>query len=163
MTKQLADSMRLGMRRLASGVSIIATRNKSGTGFAMTVSSVTSISDEPPSLLVCVNRDTKISSELALGHMFSINVLEQSHEDVSVVCSTGTQGEERFQTGDWNKEHGPAPSLNDAEAVFFCKVDQRVSYGTHDIVIGKITEVRVSAMEPDPLIYFNGRYCQLKH
>lgn len=158
MTKDLSQAMRDGMRRLASGVSVISTMGTDAKPYAMTATSVTSLTDSPASLLVCVNRSARMHDLLLPGHNMAVNLLSQGHEDVSVACSTGDQAESRFQTGKWLIQGGHAPYLQDAEAVFECVVAQCHAYGNHSIVIGDITRVRVSEAAPRPLIYHNGAY-----
>lgn len=160
MNKNLAQAMKLGMRRLVSGVAVLSTRSYDGTDYAMTVSSVTSVSDAPASLLVCVQQSTRIAPELVMGSRFAVNVLKQQHQAISTICSTGDQGEHRFAVGDWDRRLN-MPFLRDAEAVFQCEVAAVHPYGTHNIVIGQIIEVAVATDEPDPLVYLNGRYRQL--
>lgn len=161
MSKDLALAMKMGMRRLVSGVSVLTTQSNAGSDYAMTVSSVTSVSDAPPSLLVCVQQSTRIAPVVKPGGYFAINVLKYVHNPVSTVCSTGDQGEHRFATGQWVRQPGSVPYLADAEAVFHCQVDALYPYGTHNIVIGKIQEVLVSTEEPEPLAYLNGRYVRV--
>lgn len=160
MNKNLAQAMKLGMRRLVSGVAVLSTRSYDGADFAMTVSSVTSVSDAPASLLVCVQQSTRIAPEIVMGSRFTINILRQQHQAISTICSTGDQGEHRFAVGDWDRRLN-MPFLRDAEAVFQCEVDALYPYGTHNIVIGRIIEVAVATEEPDPLVYLNGQYRQL--
>lgn len=159
MAHDLVQAMKDGMRRLVSGVSVISTFGADGQGFAMTVSSVTSVSDAPPSLLVCINQSTRIAPVLSIGQRFAVNVLGQSHQDVSIQCSTGEQNEKRLQTGNWCLDAGQIPYLKDAEAVFECVVDQSIPYGSHDIVVGKIVLVRMDKKSAAPLVYANGGYC----
>ncbi len=161
MSKDLGLAMKMGMRRLVSGVSILTTQSSSGSDYAMTVSSVTSVSDAPPSLLVCVHQSTRIAPIVTVGAYFAINILKQAHSPVSTVCSTGDQGEHRFEFGQWVRQPGAAPHLVDAEAVFNCQVDAVYPYGTHNIVIGKIQEVLLSTGEPEPLAYLNGHYVRV--
>lgn len=156
----LAHDLRAGMRRLAAGVCVISTRS-GDLKYAMTASSVTSLSDNPPSLLVCVNQMAAIHSVLTPGQIFAVNVLQRSAEDVSNICAQPNTGTERFNTGEWVENTGlSTPFLASSLATFFCKVDEKsIVYGTHQIVIGNLVEVRVSDVEqPEPLVYFNGGY-----
>lgn len=162
MTQDLGRAMKDGMRRLASGVSVLSAAGPDGKRYAMTVSSVTSVSDNPPSLLVCVNQNTRINPILTLGQRFAVNVLGQTHRDLSVVCSTGDQCESRFETGDWLSAPDKTPMLADAEAIFECEVDLVQAYGTHNIVVGRIFAVKVTGDGPDPLIYLDGSYRYIK-
>lgn len=161
MVVDLAQAMREGMRRLAAGVSVISSRDQDGARYAMTVTSVTSVSDNPPSLLVCVNQSARICPALTVGSHFAVNLLTQAHTDVSIVCSTGDQGDKRFEVGQWLDTPHKTPYLGDAEAVFECQVDLLQTYGTHHIVIGKIVSVFTSDGEINPLVYCDGGYRRL--
>lgn len=155
----LSLAMKDGMRRLASGVAILSSHSDDDTRHAMTVSSVTSVSDSPASLLVCVHEQTVLHSKLSKpGDPFVISILSAEQQDISNLCAGRDQGECRFSLGDWQAGHEQQPYLADAQAVFFCKVDQVTEYGTHNIVIGKIAQVMSSEGKVDPLIYVDGGY-----
>lgn len=154
----LADAMKRGMRRLASGVCVLSTRFDDDERFAMTVSSVTSVSDSPASLLVCINQQVSRQAHLAtVGCRFAINVLGEQHQQVSNLCAGRDQGVDRFSQGLW-KEHNGLPVLSDALAVFFCQADKITTYGTHHIVIARIGEVKVVGEQAQPLLYASGSY-----
>lgn len=158
MQQELARLMKEGMRRLASGVAVISTQNEQGQRFAMTASSVTSVSDAPPSLLVCVHHTAGICSQLVPESVFAVNILGQHQIDVSVQCSVAAKGDERFELGAWRSEHG-APVLDGCEVVFINTVQAVYAYGTHNIVIGDIKAVQLgSAPTVDPLVYLDGAY-----
>jgi flavin reductase (DIM6/NTAB) family NADH-FMN oxidoreductase RutF len=161
MTQKLVQAMKSGMRRLPSGVCVVSTQAADGRKFAMTASSVTSVSDNPPSLLVCVNQQARICPVLTPGQRFAINILGRGHQDISVLCATGDQGEKRFNLGQWLLAPDKIPYLQDAEAVFECEVDLVQPYGTHHIVVGKIIAVRVASSGPAPLVYLDGSYRNL--
>ncbi|MDO3386463.1 flavin reductase family protein [Gilvimarinus sp. SDUM040013] len=158
----LGLAMKQGMRRLASGVSVLSTRVDSDERFAMTVSSVTSVSDDPPSLLVCINKQVSLQGHLeSLGCTFAVNVLFRDQHQVSNVCAGFEPVQDRFSVGSWLEGPDGIPYLTDSEAVFFCKSDKVVSYGTHHIVIAQIDDVLVSERHTDPLIYHNGGYAHI--
>lgn len=155
--KSISEAMKLGMRRLASGVCVISA-NIEGQRFAMTASSVTSVSDNPASLLVCINKMVSQQSYFATqGSLFSVSVLGDKHEDVSNLCAGREPGRDRFSVGQWNFEK-LSPYLSDAQAVFFCETDMLISYGTHQIVIAHIRHVVVGEDDFAPILYGNGRY-----
>lgn len=162
MTKQDAgQAMKEGMRRLASGVCVIASRNEAGEPCAMTATSVTSVSDTPASLLVCVNHDTQTYKFLTgtSEASFSVNLLAIEQEDISNRCASGDPGPSRFDTGDWDME-APVPVLNSGLASFLCYADKIIDYGTHGIVIARIEDVVVNNRNIDPLLYLDGGYCK---
>ena len=155
----LAVSMKLGMRRLASGVCVLSTTLPGNKRFAMTVSSVTSVSDSPASLLVCINQLVSQQDYLAtLGSQFAINVLSVDHQDVSNICAGREPNRNRFEIGNWADDETGLPVLADAQAVFICQSDHVTNYGTHKIVIGAIHKVILNGADVDPLLYADGSY-----
>lgn len=155
----LAVSMKLGMRRLASGVCVLSTRLDNDQRFAMTVSSVTSVSDSPASLLVCINQLVSQQAHLATkGSQFAINVLSSNQQDVSNICAGREPTRDRFDVGCWEEDDSGLPVLGGAQAVFVCQTDQVMTYGTHKIVIGVIHRVIINGAEVDPLLYADGSY-----
>lgn len=155
----LAVSMKLGMRRLASGVCVLSTNLPNNQRFAMTVSSVTSVSDSPASLLVCINQQVSQQSHLATkGSQFAINVLSIDHKDISNVCAGREPTRDRFEVGHWEEDDTGLPVLADAQAIFVCQTDQVMTYGTHKIVIGAIHKVILNGAEVNPLLYVDGSY-----
>jgi flavin reductase (DIM6/NTAB) family NADH-FMN oxidoreductase RutF len=156
--KNLATAMRAGMRRLASGVCVLSARLDDNEDFAMTVSSVTSVSDSPASLLVCINQLVSKQAHLSTpGCRFAINVLGAQHQDVSNVCAGRMPDQDRFSVGHWEVREG-IPILADAQAVFLCEADKISTYGTHHIVVAKISQVIVSTDPVNLLLYADASY-----
>lgn len=155
--KNLAASMKSGMRRLASGVCVLSTHD--GTeDFAMTVSSVTSVSDSPASLLVCINQLVSKQAHLATpGCRFAVNVLGVQHQEISNICAGRFPEKSRFSVGNWTHHQG-IPILSDAEAVFLCEADKISTYGTHHIVVAKISGVILGVDPANPLLYADASY-----
>ncbi|HSX49949.1 MAG TPA: flavin reductase family protein [Cellvibrio sp.] len=155
----LAASMKLGMRRLASGVCVLSTMLPGNQRFAMTVSSVTSVSDSPASLLVCINQLVSQQGHLAtIGSQFAVNVLSTDHVDVSNICAGREPNRNRFEVGHWDEDDTGLPVLADAQAVFICQTDQVSTYGTHKIIVGVIHKVILNGSEVNPLLYADGSY-----
>ena len=158
----LATAMKSGMRHLASGVALMATRDARGEAQGMTVTAVNSLSDQPPSLLVCLNRSTSSLRALKESKEFSINLLNANQRELSEKFAFSAEGESRFSFGQW-LQHGDfsPPYLQDALVSFFCHVDRFIDYGSHCIVIGCIEEV-LAAEDREPLIYYDGGYRTLR-
>ena len=155
----LAENLRLGMRRLAAGVCVVSTRVPAGK-FAMTASSVTSLSDDPASLLVCINKEAAIQPHMERGTAFAVSVLAYNQQAISNLCAQKDAGEERFAIEGWG-EYGAnkLPYIENAQAIFICEVDNDLTfYGTHQIAIGKLTDVMVSNETVAPLVYADGAY-----
>ncbi|HQQ62220.1 MAG TPA: flavin reductase family protein [Pseudomonadales bacterium] len=154
-------ALRAGMRRLAASVCVITAVDNNGQRHAMTATAVTSVSDDPASLLVCVNRHTSLHDILAQGQRFAVNVLSANQADISVQCASGESGEARFALGHWGDANN-LPYLRDAQAVFLCRTARQLSHGTHTIVIGDIDKVMVAENDVDPLLYADGKYRKLE-
>lgn len=159
MSDALHAEMIDGLRRYAKSVMVISC--KSGKErFAMSATAVSEVSLDPPSMLVCINRMTKIFPSISGGAAFCINMLHAGQEDIARNCGGMLQGEERFSVGDW-ADHNNIPYLRDAQANFFCNTAQSHSFGTHDIFIGEVTKISV-AQNVDPLVYVDGLYTAMK-
>tara|TARA_B100001115_G_scaffold42378_1_gene31502 strand:+ start:741 stop:1145 length:405 start_codon:yes stop_codon:yes gene_type:complete len=122
---------------------------------AITVSSVTSISMDPPSLLICINKSSRIHNSIELESKFCINLLNNKQEDLSNICSDEDMYDQRFKDKNWNLDG--IPFLKNAQANIFCKVDKLTSYHTHTIVIGLVEDAKY-ADEISTLTYVDGVY-----
>lgn len=155
----IADGLRQGMRCLASGVCVISGVSEDGERAAMTVSSVTSVSDSPASLLVCINQSARMDYILKHSDQFCINILGAEHQSLSEICATPDTAEERFNMGVWQSDGKTGlPYVADAPAVFICSTEQVVAHGTHSVFIGDVQSVRVSPEEQPALVYADGKY-----
>ena len=152
----LKDDMLQAMRRLAKSVTII-TSSDGQQRFAMSATAVDSLSTEPPSLLICVNKTASLHAVLDAGADFCVNILGLQQEELSHLCSGPIKGEARFQRGDWRQSEDGIPYLADAQSAILCQQDGKFSYGTHSIFIGRIRQIHNSE-EITPLVYLNGAY-----
>ena len=157
MSQDVSQAMKDGMRRLASGVSVVTAVNEQGVHFAMTASSVTSVSDSPASLLVCIHKNAALYEAIEHDKHFAVNILSAADQAISNACAGGAEGEKRFDLGKWREVEG-VRVLEQAETSFVCRLKQAVEYGTHLIAIGDIEQVFVSDAACDPLIYVDGGY-----
>lgn len=155
----LVKETRTALRRLAKAVVVITARH-GDQRFAMAATAVNELSMEPPSVLACVNRTASISMALSAGAPFCINILHASQEMVAQLCSGAAKGEERFAEGRWCDGVNGAPCLTGAQASIVCLNDTSFSYGTHDVFIGRVVEVRCNG-PVDPLVYCDGQYRHL--
>jgi flavin reductase len=156
-TDRLADeSFREAMRRFATTVSII-TCTHGGSRFGMSATAVTSLSVDPPSLLVCVNKSAATHRVMSGGGRFCVNVLRSVHSGLSQAFSGKLKGEERFRFGNWSQIEDGLPFLNDAQANLFCEIVRVVDYETHTIFIARVYSARVQK-DVEPLLYQDGKY-----
>ena len=135
------DKFIKALRNLAYPVCIVSNAEE-GESNAITVSSVTSISMDPPSLLICINKTSRIHDSLQIGSKFCINLLKKDQEDLSNICSDEESFEKRFNDENWNIKE--TPFLTNAQANIFCKVDKLTSYHTHTIVVGHVEDANYS-------------------
>lgn len=150
----IGDAFRTAMRRLAATPCLITTM-QDGRRHGMAATSVTSLSVDPPSILVCVNLSASIHDPLQAEGRFCANLMGGGHTDLLGAFSGGLKGEDRFGMGDWQLENG-LPYLSDAQSNIFCRVAERWRYGTHTIFVGQVEAVRTDA-DLDPMVYLDGR------
>ena len=151
----LQDNFRQAMRSYIYSVSVMSNIDFYGKHSAITVSSVTSVALDPPSLLVCINKSAGIHETIQEGSGFCINLLTKNQEDISNLCSSFQTEGKRFNDQDWNLKN--IPFLKSAQANIFCTVDKLIPYHTHPIVIGHVTD-SFSNQEINTLTYVDGSY-----
>lgn len=151
-----AQDLRLALRRFAKAVSVISLA-EDGERQALVVTAVSELSLDPPSMVICVNRNASIHAAMAKRRSFCLNILEASHEPLSRRCVTEAQGEVRFGLGDWRVSEDGVPYLKDAQANMFCETDAVHSHGSHDLFIAHVTSALTHG-SVDPLVYADGRY-----
>jgi len=133
---------RSAMRHLASGVSVITTgEGDARTG--LTATSVSSLSMEPPSLVVCINRASSTLRAMRETNVFGVNFLAAGHRDVAdrFAGRGNLTGAARFQGSEWITLVTGAPLLVDALAAIDCTIDTAMEWGTHAVVIGRVEAV----------------------
>lgn len=157
-----AESFRSAMRHLAGGVSIV-TSGRGDERSGLTATSVSSLSMEPPSLIVCVNRSSSMISVLRDRRSFGVNILAAHHREVAdrFAGRHGVSGADRFAGSDWIELVTGAPLLADALAAVDCTVDSIVDWNTHALVIGRVEAVRLHG-GPQALAYWRGGYVDVR-
>ena len=151
----LSLDFRQAMRRLTSTVTIVTKAHEEGP-LGMTATAVTSLTTSPPAMLICINRRASICQWLGLEQAFCVNLLASSHAGVADQFAGASPVSKRFSHGEWRYDNG-VPYLADAVSSLFCTVDLSTDYGTHTILVGKISKVMLSP-KVSPLLYGNGRY-----
>jgi flavin reductase (DIM6/NTAB) family NADH-FMN oxidoreductase RutF len=159
----LAAEFRNAMRRIASSVTLVTSLDNDGNPHGMAASAVIPVSMEPPSMLVAANRSSGLHPVLQLSRQFCINLLGENHQDLLLPFSQTSRRSERFASGEWREGNGSLRYLASAPAAVFCHLEQQVDYGTHTLFIGRVTAVRLSDMEIDPLLWYNGAGTGVSH
>jgi flavin reductase len=154
--EDLQQDFRLAMRRVASTVAIVSAQ-RDNERHGTTATSVTSISMDPPSVLVCFNQASRLHEFLHSQDRFCINVLHTANLDIARVFSSNATAMERFAIGDWRTDGEGMPYLADAQANLFCQKEQEIIYGSHTIFIGRVLRA-LTREDVSPLLYRDGRY-----
>ncbi len=151
-------AFRSAMRKLAGAVSVL-TVGQGDERTGLTATSVTSLSVEPPTLLICVNRATSSVVPLLKERAFAINVLRPHHEPVAdrFAGKGGLKGPARYDGADWTRLSTGAPVLADALAAFDCELEDVIERHSHLIVIGRVVASRITE-SAEPLLYWAGSY-----
>ncbi|MFG1420533.1 flavin reductase family protein [Roseixanthobacter liquoris] len=151
-------AFRAAMRKLAGAVSVL-TVGKGDARTGLTATSVSSLSVDPPSLLISVNRTASACAVLLSERSFAINVLRPHHEALAdrFAGRGGVKGVARYEGADWTRLATGAPVLADALAVFDCELEDAIERHSHIIVIGRVVASRITE-NAAPLLYWAGAY-----
>ncbi|HEY8393750.1 MAG TPA: flavin reductase family protein [Thermaerobacter sp.] len=150
------QELRQAMGRFATGVTLIAAYDGDRV-HAMTANAVTSVSLEPPLVLVCVGRDRVMHGVLERADRYAINVLSAEQEPISRYFARQTDQEPAYR---FITQPPHAPRLEGAIAYLDCRIVERLPGGDHTIFLGEV-EV-AEAAEGEPLLFFAGRYGRLE-
>lgn len=154
-----AIDFRNAMSLLTSAVSVVTTIGSTGR-YGFTASAVCSVTDSPPTLLVCMNIASSSHTHFVENKILTVNVLAAHHQHMSKVFSSKMSPEERFKYGSWTELETGAPVLKDALVSFDCQIEQIQEVGTHTIFICRIVAIQQSQHDQG-LVYFNRAYHQV--
>jgi flavin reductase len=155
------QTYREAMARFGAAVSIVTTDGPGGR-FGFTASAVTSVTDDPPTLLVCVNRRNDSHPALIANGVLCVNTLAAGQEDISgVFGGKETTQAARFAAGSWHALETGAPALEGAVVSFDCRIVQVTEIGTHSVVFGEVVAIE-HGTEHDGLVYFGRGYHRLR-
>ncbi|MBP2293252.1 flavin reductase family protein [Azospirillum rugosum] len=155
-----AEQFRAAMRRTASSVGVLATDGAFGRA-GLTVSSLSSLSAEPPSVLCCVHRQSRALEVLLGNGVFTANFLATGQSKVADVFAgfVAEHRENRFAVGEWKTLFTGAPALSGTICSFDCRVAATFEFGTHRIIAGEVMALETGS--DSPLVYSDRAYKQL--
>lgn len=154
-----ATNFRNAMSLLPTAVNVVTTEGLSGAhGF--TASAVCSVTDTPPTLLVCMNTTSRSHGHFMENKILSVNVLGAQHEHISNTFASKLCSEQRFQQGTWTKLVTGSPVLEDALVSFDCEIEQVQEVGTHSVFMCRVVAIKQSEQD-ESLVYFNRTYHQV--
>ena len=144
--------------RFATGVAVVTCDGPDGPA-GLTTNAITSLSLEPPLLLVCFDNDSRTLPAVREAGCFAVNVLREGQEELARVFASKRVAREKFESVTHVVEHG-VPVLDGAIAWLACDLRELLPGGDHTIGIGEVTE-----MDADPagrpLLWFAGGYARL--
>ncbi len=158
---ETVDGLKTAMRHFASGVTVI-TAGRGSARRGLTATAFSSVTMEPPTVLVCVNRNGESHAAIEDAGHFCVNILCDASQDVaaSFAGMTGRTGADQFEGFEWIETRVGAPAYAFALAHIACTLEESVVAGSHSIFIGRVEEV---AVDPDrrPLLHYNRGFHQL--
>lgn len=151
------------MRNMASSVAVIATDGPAGRA-GLTVSSLSSLSMEPPSVVFCVHGASTALPALLENRVFTANVLAHGQHGVSDAFAGQVPAfrANKFASAEWDVLLTGAPALRGALMTFDCRLAATFDFGTHRIIAGEVVGIASAAgIAAEPLIYANRAYRRL--
>ncbi|MCW8085479.1 flavin reductase [Sabulicella glaciei] len=152
------QEFRDAMARLGAAVNVVTTDGEGGrAGF--TASAVCSVTDQPPTLLVCLNRAAASNAVFLRNMVLCVNTLSATQRELSEVFAglTGVEGAARFESGNWERLVTGAPVLEGAVVNFDCRIREVLVKGTHSVLFAEIEAIR-QGVPGSALMYFDRSY-----
>jgi flavin reductase len=154
-----ADEFKQGMSALPGAVNIVTTESASGkAGF--TATAVCSVSDNPPTLLVCLNRSASVHKAFSDSDSLVINTLDAGQDQLSNLFGGKAAMGERFATAKWETLVTGSPVLADAAVSFDCNITEIKSVATHDVIFCEVVGIK-QKQQAGSLVYFQRGYHHL--
>jgi flavin reductase (DIM6/NTAB) family NADH-FMN oxidoreductase RutF len=155
-----AELFKQSMRLLAGGVCIAATA-ADGERLGLTVTAVCSLTLEPPTVIVCINRDAGAHNAMRQTRRISVNFLASQHVELAELFSSASfKGAGRFDPAKWTDMASGTPALLGALAVLDCAIIEEMAIGQHSVFFCEVKAARLDP-EQEPLVHFNREFCEL--
>ncbi len=156
-----AEDFKSALRLWASGVTVVTTQTEQYGLQGMTATSFSSVSLEPPQILVCLNTTADTYQGIEICQSFAVNILSVDQQSISDNFSGGCSHEDRFSKVKWQPGGaGGAPVFDDCLASLECALSQKLLAGSHWVLIGEVQAVKCHGDEP--LLYYHSAYRSLK-
>lgn len=143
--------------RFATGVTVITTEYD-GARYGSTASAVSSLTDDPPMLLICLNRNSATAAAVRDSGAFAVNVLAEDHVDLATRFASRVP--DKYEGVPTETASNGSPLLVGAIAHLICRVAEQVEAGTHDVFLAHVEEA--SSYSGHPLAYFRGRFGRMQ-
>jgi flavin reductase (DIM6/NTAB) family NADH-FMN oxidoreductase RutF len=139
----------------ASGVTVVTRLLPDRAPYGMTVSSFTSVSLDPPLILVCIDRNARFLQELAPDQSFAVNILSE-HQQHLATRFAAREETDRFSGVEWSAGWDGLPLLHGVVVTFACRLQQNVLSGDHAILIGEVHQIQ--RHKGSPLVWCDRAY-----
>ncbi|GLS44268.1 flavin reductase [Methylobacterium brachythecii] len=152
-------SFREAMSCLGAAVNVVTSAGSAGR-LGFTATAVCSVSDQPPTLIVCMNRSSAQNEGVKSNGVLCVNTLSHEQQDLGAVFAGMTQArsEERFLGASWSTLATGAPVLHGSLASFDCEIERVIEVGTHSVFVCSVLDVATNRTG-ESLVYFRRRYC----
>ncbi|PIT57999.1 4-hydroxyphenylacetate 3-monooxygenase, reductase component [Snodgrassella alvi] len=158
----MALQYREAMSKVAAAVHVVTTEGHAGR-YGITLTAVMSVTDTPPTLLLCINRNARIQPILRANGQLCVNVLAASQQDVAEHFAglTSISASERFLQNEWqNHHHTTQPQLVGALAHLHGHIIDSHDMGSHSVFYVAIEHINVNSQENQGLLYFQRQFAQ---
>lgn len=152
------NQFRTALSRFASGVTVVTTRDADAHPLGITVSAFSSLSLEPPLVLVCIDSDAYVHAAFTESGVFVVNILGADQEELSRLFAS--REPDKFQGLGYHAGIDGAPVLTDALATIECRIRHTYAGGDHTIFVGEVEHTHVRD-DAQPLLYYRGGYARV--
>lgn len=160
----LQQEFRNAMAASAAGVHVITTDGAAGR-YGITMTAVSSVTDEPPTVILCINRQARILPVLQENRALCINVLSAAQQDIAEHFAglTELSPQERFDYHIWHRGRSGQLQVDGALACLHGEIAQQWPVGSHMVFLVTVNEIHTSASGQQPaLVYFRRRFAALE-
>ena len=157
------DDFRRALGHFATGVTVVTTWDDAGHPTGLTASAISSVSLDPPLVLVCVSHKSQSHGSFRPGGKFAVNVLASDQEALARRFASSTlTGLEKFEGVGYKKSPLGLPLIEDALADFECTIVHAYPGGDHTIFVGQVEALDAHGdLGREPLLYYRGRFGRL--
>jgi len=149
------ENFKAALRNFASGVTVITSLDEDGLAVGATVSAFTSVSADPPMVLVCLNGFSRSARAIRDSRIFNVHILGCGQVDLAQKFASGQA--EKFPGNCFEAGETGAPVLGEGDVRLECKLVSETAGGTHGIFVGLVRNV--ATRDSEPLIYANRNFC----
>ncbi|RKF12573.1 flavin reductase [Roseovarius spongiae] len=150
----LTSALRDAFGAFATGVTVVTTLAQDGRPVGFTANSFTSVSLDPPLLLICIGKTSSNLATFRTAESFAVNILADGQD--AIAGRFAAPLDDRFKDTAWTSGRQGAPLLPDVAAWFDCRVHEVIDAGDHVVLIGRIDAFERSTRTP--MIYLQGQY-----